>query len=86
MMGLDSNEDMATYAQVSFIQVAWAGIKAFQLADDQDKADKRVLGITTQLKHVGDTVLNKQYETNQEAKVPDAKLPGNTILEDTELE
>ena len=85
LMGIDGETSLEAFADVARLQCVWSAVKAFQTADDQDHADKRVLGMTRQIKPADYTVLRHQYE-KAHGKQKDRELPGSTILDVMERE
>lgn len=45
VMDLDPERDLASMAQTAKLQVVWANYNAYEVAEEQDRAEKKVLGI-----------------------------------------
>ena len=79
MAGLEV-KNLAELAQLGKIQTIWNTAKSVTTAEDNDKAEKKVLSISRQLKPTDYTVLKQQFE-KKAGKQKDEMLPGLTILE-----
>ena len=79
LVGLDGEKDIMDVGLVAQIHAVWSFIKAFQIADDEDKAAKQVLGITRQLKAADYNLIQMQYvrsRVNEEEKTGRQRAPG----------
>ena len=91
VMGLEPEKDLVSMAQTAKLQVVWANCHAYEVAEEQDRAEKKVLGIPRASKPRDYTVIRQQYEKKVCPNGPKKKkreLPGNTILDrmDHEIE
>jgi len=84
MAGLEV-KNLAELAQLGKIQTIWNTAKSVTSAEDNDKAEKKVLGISRQLKPTDYTVLKQQFE-KKAGKQKDEMLPGLTILERLDMD
>ena len=84
MAGLEV-KNLAELAQLGKIQTIWNTAKSVTTAEDNDKAEKKVLGISRQLKPTDYTVLKQQFE-KKAGKQKDEMLPGLTILERLDMD
>ena len=71
--------------KVAKLQAVWSTACAIQSAEDVDKAEKKVLGITRQLRSTDYNNLKVQYQ-KKHGKKKDDELPGAPILEKLELD
>ena len=62
LMGLDPTKDLRSMAHIAKLQVVWSNTQAYEVAEERDRAEKRVLGITPSAKPCDYTVVRKQYE------------------------
>ena len=85
-MGIDPEKDLESMALVAKLQVVWATTTAYQVAKETDDAEKRVLGMTREMKPADYTVLRLQYEQLVKSKKKKQDLPGKTILENMNQE
>jgi len=88
-MGLEPDKDLASMAQTAKLQVVWANCHAYEVAEEQDRADKKVLGIARTSNPRDYTVIRLQYEKKVCPDGPKKKkreLPGNTILDRMDYE
>ena len=85
LAGLDVDTNLAALAQLGKIQTIWNTAKSVTVAEDNDKAERKVLGISRQLKPTDYTVLKLQFE-KKAGKQNDELIPGLTILEKMELD
>ena len=85
LAGLDAEENLQSMAQVARLQMVWCTVNALQTAEDTDKAEKKVLGVTRQLNKSVYMVLKQQY-ARKNGKTTDELLPGATILERLDLD
>ena len=86
IMGIDPEKDLESMALVAKLQVVWATTTAYQVAKETDDAEKRVLGMTREMKPADYTVLRLQYEQLVKSKKKKQDLPGKTILENMNQE
>ena len=88
LMGLDPTKDLRSMAHIAKLQVVWSNTQAYEVAEERDRAEKRVLGITPSAKPCDYTVVRKQYEERMGKKQKKRLLPGNTVTDrmDAELE
>ena len=85
LAGLEVDTNLAALAQLGKIQTIWNTAKSVTTAEDNDKAEKKVLGISRQLKPTDYTVLKQQFE-KKAGKQKDEMLPGLTILERMDMD
>jgi hypothetical protein len=85
LAGLDVDTNLAALGQLGKIQTIWNTAKSVTVAEDNDKAEKKVLGISRQLKPTDYMVLKQQFE-KKAGKQKDEALPGMTILERMDMD
>ena len=85
LMGLDPDSDLMAHAEVAKLQMVWLTANSIQVAEETDKAEKRVLGINRQIKSTEYSNMRQCYE-KKVGKQRDREFPGTSILERLDLD
>ena len=79
-MGLDRADGLAALAEIAALKTAWAACRKHQQAEDQNRADTRVLGLIAHMKNSEYTNLRLAFE-RAHSVLEDHRLPGQSILD-----
>ena len=87
VMGLNPKEDYKAAGIIAKIQLVWSNTAMCEVAEEKDRAEKKMLGITPSGTATDYTTVRKQYENlpgNKKQKT--WRLPGNPIIDRIEAE
>ena len=79
-MGLDKDNDLETISDIASLKTAWAACRKYQQAEDQNKADTKVLGLIAPMKSSEYMNIRLAFE-KAHAVLEDNRLPGQSILD-----
>ena len=82
MVGFNPKKDIKSRSLASEVQFAWSSCSAISTAEEKQKAEKRVLGLTETMHASEYNTLRLMYEkAHGDKDFEDRKLPGTTLLE-----
>jgi hypothetical protein len=87
LMGLNPKEDWKAAGIIAKLQLIWSNTAMCEVAEEKDRAEKTMLGITPSGSSTDYTTVRKQYESlpgNKKQKK--RRLPGNSIIDKIEAE
>ena len=78
-LGLKAEDGMEAISEITGLKTAWAATRKFQQAEDQQKAETKVMGLVTPLKSSEYTSMRVAFE-RAHSHIEEKRLPGSSIL------
>ena len=79
-LGLDDEKNIDVLSDITGLKTAWAACRKFQQAEDQQRADTKVLGLVNPIKKSEYTSMRLSFE-KAHSLLEDKRLPGQSILD-----
>ena len=80
VMGLDDEDNIDMISDITGLKTAWAACRQFQQAEDQQRAETKVLGLITPMKKSEYTNMRLAFEKAHSVQ-EEKRLPGQSILD-----
>ena len=81
MVGLTKADGLKAHCEIAAVKAAWRAISTFQVSEDKQRAESKLLGIVAPMKLSEFASARLSYERANGGQVHDSRVPGQAIID-----